>query len=209
MSTRALYDKWSTTYDEVENKTRDLEKRACQSVLSAVDFENIIELGGGTGKNTLWLARCAKRVVSVELSPEMQAVAKTKVVAANVEFRLADIREEWDFADGQVDLITCSLILEHIEELAPIFRNAAVSLKPAGHFYLCELHPFKQYIGSKARFDMDGKTHVLDCYRHHITDYSNAAALAGFAAVKIDEWFDDDDRKQIPRLVSFLFKLNK
>ena len=56
---------------------------------------------------------------------------------------------------------------------------------------------------------MDGKTHVLDCYRHHITDYSNAAALAGFAAVKIDEWFDDDDRKQIPRLGSFLFKLNK
>ena len=208
MSTRALYDKWSTTYDEVENKTRDLEKRACQSVLGNVGFGSVLELGAGTGKNTSWLADRAKSVLSVELSSEMQSVARAKVAERNVEFRLADIREEWNFVEDHVDLVTCSLILEHIEDLEPVFKDAAASLEPGGHFYVCELHPFKQYIGSKARFDMNGETHVLECYQHHISDYTDAAATGGFAIVKIDEWFDDEDPKEIPRLISFLFKLN-
>jgi ubiquinone/menaquinone biosynthesis C-methylase UbiE len=209
MSTQSLYDKWSATYDEVENQTRDLEKRACETVLSNVEFNSVIELGGGTGKNTSWLAGKADNVISVELSPEMQAVAKAKVANPNVEFRLADISEEWNFAAEPVDLITCSLILEHIERLEHIFIKSAASLAPGGHLYICELHPFKQYVGSKARFDMDGETHVLDCYRHHISDYTDGAACAGFTISKIVEWFDDDDREQIPRLISFLFRLSK
>lgn len=209
MSTQALYDKWSASYDDVQNKTRDLEKRACESLLSDVNFEYVVELGGGTGKNTSWLADRARKVISVELSPEMQAVAKLKVTEPNVEFYLADIRKNWDFIDDRVDLISCSLILEHIEDLEPIFKKAAALLKAGGRFYVCELHPFKQYLGSKARFDMDGETHVLDCYRHHISDYTNAASSCGFAIARLEEWFDDGDREQIPRLISFLFKLNQ
>ena len=55
---------------------------------------------------------------------------------------------------------------------------------------------------------MNGATHVLECYQHHISDYTDAAATGGFAIVKIDEWFDDEDPKEIPRLISFLSKLN-
>ena len=209
MSTKALYDKWSATYDEVVNRTRDLEKRACETVLSDLDFESVLELGGGTGKNTSWLAARAKRVLSIELSPEMQAVAKAKLAERNVEFRLADIRYEWRFVDQPVDLITCSLILEHIDQLEHVFEQAASWVKPNGCFYICELHPFKQYAGSKARFEMDGETHILDCYRHHISDYTDAAASAGFTISKLDEWFDDDMPEQIPRLISFLFRLSQ
>jgi malonyl-CoA O-methyltransferase len=209
MSTQALYDKWSATYDEVDNKTRDLEKSACESVLSDVEFESVIELGGGTGKNTTWLARRSVHLFSVELSPEMQTVAKSKTIETNVEFCLADIREDWNFVNHKVDLITCSLILEHIEDLTHVFQKSASTLKPKGWFYVCELHPFKQYIGSKARFDIEGETHILDCYRHHVSDYTSAAEDAGFSIAKLDEWFDDNDRKQIPRLISFLFKLEK
>ena len=79
MTTQALYDQWSATYDDVVNPTRDLEKRACESVLADISFRTVIELGSGTGKNTQWLAERAERVVSVDLSEEMQAVAKAKV----------------------------------------------------------------------------------------------------------------------------------
>lgn len=205
MSTQKLYDQWSATYDAVENKTRDLEKLACEHVLSDVEFETVMELGGGTGKNTAWLARRSKRVVSIELSEQMQAIARSKVQNPNVEFRLGDIREPWPSVAGVVDLITCSLILEHIEHLAPIFGRAFNTLKPNGYFYICELHPFKQYRGSKARFEAGGETKVLDCYRHNFTDYTDAALAAGYSISKVDEWFDEGDRSQIPRLVSFLF----
>ncbi len=205
MSTQKLYDQWSATYDEVENRTRDLEKIACESVLSDIDFDSVVELGSGTGKNTAWLASCAKSVISVDLSVEMQAVARQKVTAANVKFRQSDIRQVWDFVDTKVDLITCSLILEHIEDLDFVFQQASFAINKGGHFYLCELHPFKQYAGSKARFDMDGGEQILDCFQHHVTDYTSAAMQNGFAVRKIDEWFDDDDRHKMPRLISFLF----
>src|ERR1700741_1987010 len=113
MSTQKLYDQWSATYDEVENKTRDLEKIACETVLTRVQFSRVLELGGGTGKNTSWLAEHAEKVLSVDFSAEMQAVAKIKVRNSKVEFRLGDVSSEWTFVDSEIDLVTCSLILEH------------------------------------------------------------------------------------------------
>jgi ubiquinone/menaquinone biosynthesis C-methylase UbiE len=186
------------------NPTRDLEKRACESVLGEMSFDRVLELGGGTGKNTSWLVERSRKVVSVDLSPEMQAVAREKVTAANVEFRIGDVTREWDFGEG-FDLITCSLILEHVEDLRHVFREASNALVPGGRFYVCELHPFKQYAGSKARFESAEGLKIVECFTHHLSDYTNAAASAGFAVERIDEWFDGDDRSGMPRLLSFVF----
>jgi malonyl-CoA O-methyltransferase len=209
MSTQKLYDQWSATYDSVDNKTRDLEKIACEDVLSEIAFTNVLELGAGTGKNTSWLAGGAARVVSVDFSEEMQAVARAKVKDQNVEFRTADIREPWSFDNFDADLITCSLILEHVEDLGFVFEQANRVLIPRGSFYICELHPFKQYGGSKARFETDDGLRVTECFLHHVTDFTCAALANGFVIQRVDEWFDDNDRTTTPRLISFLFaKLN-
>lgn len=206
MSVQKLYDQWSVTYDEVENKTRDLEKRACEEILAGLSFDTVIELGSGTGKNTAWLAERAWYVTSVDLSTEMQAIAVRKVTNANVDFVQADIRRTWDFQPERADLITCSLILEHVEDLNFVFDQASRRLNPGGLFYVCELHPFKQYLGSKARFETESGTEALECFLHHLTDYTRAAQKNSLSLVKLDEWFDGDDRSSIPRLVSFLFK---
>ena len=207
MSTQQMYDQWSATYDEVENPTRDLEKRACEKTLESFAFNAVIELGSGTGKNTEWLSSRAAKVTCVDLSPDMQSIARTKIGRENVQFVLGDIRADWSFLEATADLITCSLILEHVENLDHVFGEAYAHLNASGHFYVCELHPFKQYSGSKARFEADGELHVLDCYLHHITDYTDAASKARFAVERMDEWFDGDDRNSIPRLISFLFRL--
>lgn len=206
MTTQKLYDQWSSTYDSVENKTRDLEKIACETVGGAIQFRNVIELGGGTGKNTTWLAERAEKVLSVDFSPEMQAVAKAKVTNANVEFRIADVREPWSFGDFSPDLITCSLILEHVENLDFVFEQAYKTLANHGSFYICELHPFKQYEGSKARFETEEGLKVTECFLHHVSDYTTAAIGNGFSIERIDEWFDDDVRATTLRLISFVFK---
>jgi malonyl-CoA O-methyltransferase len=200
-----MYDQWSATYDQVENPTRDLEKRACEKTLDSVNFDSVIELGSGTGKNTEWLASRAADVICVDLSAEMQSIAREKIHNDNVQFVLGDIRKDWSFIDRKADLVTCSLILEHVEHLDRVFREAFAHLNDGGHFYVCELHPFKQYSGSRARFEADRALHILDCYIHHVTDYTKAAVAAGFAVEQINEWFDDDNRENIPRLLSFLF----
>ena len=83
MSTRKLYDQWSSTYDVVENKTRDLEKQACQSLLADITADSIIELGCGTGKNTVWLAEKATHLTCIDVSEEMMAKAKIKIKSTN------------------------------------------------------------------------------------------------------------------------------
>jgi ubiquinone/menaquinone biosynthesis C-methylase UbiE len=205
-SVKKSYNSWSATYDSVENKTRDLEKLACRKILSEIPFETVIELGCGTGKNTEWLAEKAKHITAVDLSDEMQAVARQKIKTDNVSFELADIKQPWSFATAKADLITCSLILEHVEDLDFVFAEASRSLNPNGHFYICELHPFKQYGGTKARFETDNGTEVLECFTHNVSNYFNSAKENGFSLARLDEWFDDNDRSKVPRLISFLFE---
>lgn len=206
MDTQRLYNQWSATYDEVDNKTRDLEKKAGQRMLSTLTFRRVLELGCGTGKNTQWLAEKAAYLQAVDLSEAMMAKAKAKVTAAHVHFAQADITGPWNFVSGTPDLVTCSLILEHIKDLRFVFQQASTVLRPGGGFYVCELHPYKQYGGSKARFETSEGLQVLECFVHHASDYFAAATANGFACERLDEWFDEDDRSQPPRLISFLFR---
>ncbi len=200
------YNKWSQIYDTNLNKTRDMDRIATMQMLDNYPFERVIELGCGTGKNTLWLMEKASQIVGIDFSEGMLAKAKAKIQSEQVEFHQADISQAWPVADNWADLITCSLTLEHIEDLNPIFQQAAQKLQQGGHFFVCELHPFKQYIGSKARFEDDKGLEVLEVYVHHLGDYWQAAKRAGFELVQLKEWFDPEEGKP-PRLISLLFRL--
>ena len=52
MSVEQAYNNWAEQYDSNENKTRDLEAKALREVLADMIFENCLEIGCGTGKNT-------------------------------------------------------------------------------------------------------------------------------------------------------------
>ena len=136
----------------------------------------------------------------------MQNIARQKVARDNVAFCLEDITKPWDFISGNVDLITSSLVLEHIEGLDLVFQQASQHLKPGAHFYICELHPFKQYTGSKARFETGGGVTVLECFTHNISDFIRSAGDNNFVLADLSEWFDNNDRRTMPRLISFLFR---
>ena len=199
------YNVWSYTYDTNENKTRDLELVAGKSILGDKSFSKIIELGCGTGKNTEWLIDKCDSLLGIDFASKMLAKARLKITSNKVEFKQADLLKEWEFANNSADLITASLVLEHINNLDFLFSEANKSLKDKGLFYICELHPFKQYSGSKARFELDGEVLKLETYIHHISEYLESAKINNFNLVKLNEWFDDDEKTELPRLVSFLF----
>ncbi len=171
MNVRQAYDVWANDYDTVKNKTRDLEAKALRASLSMFENLDVLEIGCGTGKNTEWLVSKAKRLVAADFSAEMIARAKAKIAASNVEFRQFDLRDGWEFPENQFDLITCSLALEHIEDINFVFGQTHKVLRSNGLFYIGELHPFKQYQGSKARFDTDTGVFELECYVHHISEF--------------------------------------
>ena len=206
MNNQQAYNAWSRTYDVIENKTRDLESVALRASLFIDQPLDILEIGCGTGKNTEWLVKKAKHLIGVDFSVEMLAKAKEKITAENVEFRQMDLRENWNFNENSFDLITCSLVLEHIENLSFVFQQARRVLRKNGLFYIGELHPFKQYQGSKARFDTESGVFELQCFIHHISEYFEAAKINYFEIIELKEWFDDDDKTRIPRLLTMTFR---
>ncbi len=208
MNNQEAYNQWASTYNEVTNLTRDVELKAKKSILSTIPFSKVLELGCGTGKNTEWLLQKAADITAVDFSANMLAKARERVKDSRVHFVQADINLAWDFADEHYELITCSLVLEHIENLQVIFEKAAKVLERGGHFYIGELHPFKQYAGSKARFEKEKETTVLDCYIHHISEFTNLALAHGFSIMQLDEWFDEDNKTAIPRVLTLLLKKN-
>ena len=206
MSIQQAYNQWSEQYDSNINKTRDLEALALRETLSNIQFSNCLEIGCGTGKNTAWLLNKANEITAVDLSGNMLAKAKEKINSNKVQFVQADILESWTFAAQQYELISFSLMLEHIEDLDAAFSKAFAACISGGYVYMGELHPFKQYAGSKARFETAAGTEVVECYNHHISDFVHAATQNGFVIESINEYFDEDDRTTIPRILTMLFK---
>jgi hypothetical protein len=83
---------------------------------------------------------------------------------------------------------------------------ASLKLKEDGLFFISELHPFKQYSGSKARYETENGTEELEVYVHHISEYIENAKTNGMELVELKEWFDEGVENEIPRLISFVFK---
>jgi ubiquinone/menaquinone biosynthesis C-methylase UbiE len=206
METQKAYNIWAGNYDAVLNKTRDLEAQALRQTLSGINVGEVLEIGCGTGKNTEWLLTRVPSVIAVDFSEEMLQKAREKIGASHVRFTQADITQPWGFVQQPVDLVTCSLVLEHIQDLGFVFGQARLALKAGGRFYIGELHPFKQYQGSKARFDTEEGIVTPDCYVHHVADFFQAAKGAGFDCIDLQEWFDDNDRTTTPRLLSMVFR---
>jgi ubiquinone/menaquinone biosynthesis C-methylase UbiE len=206
MTIQEAYNSWSSIYDTNQNKTRDLEAVALKHILKDKTFENILEIGCGTGKNTEWLHKKAKKLVGVDFSEDMLNKAKQKISSENVQFVRADIQEDWSFQDETFDLVTCSLVLEHIEQLHLVFKRIQSVLSQNGLLYIGELHPFKQYLGTKAQFETDAGTYELTCFTHHVSDFYKAASENGLECLNINEWFDNDDRGGVPRILTMVFK---
>jgi ubiquinone/menaquinone biosynthesis C-methylase UbiE len=206
MDVRNAYDIWASQYDGNDNQTRDLEGHALRVMVGNFSFDRILEIGCGTGKNTAWFVERAKQVTAVDFSDEMLARAKQKTTSAKVDFKTADITLPWTFTDKQYDLISFSLVLEHIHDLSHIFREVSKSLTAGGLVYIGELHPFKQYSGTKARFETDKGLQVVECFAHHISDFTQAAKTSGLTVIDLNEFFDHDDRSGIPRILTLILR---
>lgn len=206
MSIEKSYNSWAGQYDTNENKTRDLDKKATIETLSKYDFENVLELGCGTGKNTAWLITKAKFIIGLDFSEEMLSKAKSKINSDKIKFVQADLKKPWEIQNEFADLITCSLTLEHIKDLDFIFNQAYQKLKSGGKFFICELHPARQYLGSKAKYETGKGIEELEVYIHHISEYLNSGKNNSFKLIELNEWFDNQPENEVPRLISFVFE---
>ena len=203
------YDRWAHQYDADPNRTRDLDAQVLRTIGLRVHGRDVLELGCGTGKNTQWLAGLAQSVVALDFSAGMLARARVRVPAPHVRFVQQDIRDPWPLAAGSADLVVGNLVLEHVEDLAPLHRDAARVLRTGGQLLFCELHPERQRRGGQAHFTdaRDGTTVVVPAFRHTVAELVNGGLEAGLRLTHLGEWAEDGANPgDPPRLVSVLFE---
>ncbi len=206
MSIQSAYDTWSSTYDHDRNLTRDLDQLTMRKVFVDARYKNILELGCGTGKNTVLLAEISDTVHALDFSEAMIEQARQKVSSSKVQFSVADLTQVWPIKSASHDLIVCNLVLEHVENLCFVFSEALRSLKKGGQFYISELHPFRQYQGGKAHFQRGEKIIDVPAYVHHVSEFLQAASQNNFRLESFNEHWHQDDQGKPPRLAAFMFK---
>jgi ubiquinone/menaquinone biosynthesis C-methylase UbiE len=202
------YDRWSTQYDSDRNATRDLDAVVVREAPLRLAGQRVVELGCGTGKNSVWLAGAARELMALDFSGGMLAMARERVGTSNARFIEHDIREPWPIATVSVDVVVGNLVLEHVERLAPVYAEAARVLRSGGQLFLCELHPQRQLLGGQAHFVDHGsrETVAVTAFRHSTSEYVNAGLAAGFVLRQLGEWLEPTAPPDAPpRLLSLLF----
>jgi ubiquinone/menaquinone biosynthesis C-methylase UbiE len=205
----AAYDRWASQYDDDPNATRDLDAEVLRRAPLHLDGRDVLELGCGTGKNTIWLAESTRQVVAMDFSDGMMAAARRRVRTHNVRFVQHDVRERWPLASGAVDVVVGNLVLEHVQHLAPIYAEAVRVLRPGGQLFLCELHPFRQLRGGQAHFSdqRTGETVHVAAFTHSASEYVNCGIAAGLVLRELGEWLETGAPTDAPpRLLSVLFE---
>jgi len=200
------YTSWASTYDSDRNLTRDLDQAVTKETLAQLRFPTVLEIGCGTGKNTRLLAQVGERVCALDLNVSMLDQAKSKIQSERVLFAVADLTQGWPCKNASTDLIVCNLVLEHLPDLSVIFSEAYRSLVAGGYFFISELHPFRQYQGTKANFQRGNETIEIQAFVHHLSDFTEGAAQIGLSVHSFREWWHEADQNKLPRLVSFVFK---
>lgn len=100
--------------------------------------ENALEIGCGTGAFARLLAKRSRRVVALDLSPEMIRVARSRSSQFdNLEFELADAMT-WDFPQAQFDFICSIATLHHLDQ-RPLLLKMKDALKPGGVLVVLDL----------------------------------------------------------------------
>lgn len=207
------YDRWAASYDEEENRTRDLDAQMLRAHGPRMRGRTVLELGCGTGKNSEWIAAECSRLIALDFSEGMLEKARQRVVSPNVQFVAHDIRTPLPVEDASIDVVVSNLVLEHVQDLRSVFMECHRVLRKGGKWYLSELHPMRQLMGGKAHFvdASSGGIVQVPAVKHSVSEFVNAALAAGFRLRGMGEWIEEDGRARdpdgvaMPRLLTIRF----
>jgi SAM-dependent methyltransferase len=128
----------------------------------------VLDLGGGPGRYTIWLAKRGYRVVLADLSPELLAIARTQIASVGVDPQVeaiveADACDLSRWPDASFDAVVCLGPFYHLPD--PVDRTRAATelarvLRPGG-IAAVALMP---------RYALLRRTLALPDERQHLTD---------------------------------------
>ena len=156
---------------------RDVEDAILRK-LTGAPINNLLDAGTGTGRMLELLAPGATRAVGIDVSSEMLAIARDRLLRAdigNAQVRLADIYR-LPFANGNgaergaggFDVVLFHQVLHYLDDPGAAVAEAARVMRPGGRLAIADFAP-----------------HELEFLRE---DYAHR--LLGFSDREVKAWFE-------------------
>jgi SAM-dependent methyltransferase len=198
------------------------ERPTTLALLPTVDKQDVLDAGCGHGWYADWLVRHGARVVAVDRSAAMVALAQQRIAgrARVIQGDVSDLRGV--LADQSFDLVLSSLVLHYEADLPAVFAESARLLRPGGTLVFSTHHPVHDqisildpgylnaelieeewgWLGEKMRY-----------YRRPLRDLTEPLADAGFVIERICEPTPSEELKlqdpkgydRLRRLPAFIF----
>jgi ubiquinone/menaquinone biosynthesis C-methylase UbiE len=141
--------------------------------LSGRPIDNLLDAGTGTGRMLELLAPKARRAVGIDVSPEMLAIARDRLLRENIrhaQVRLADTyRLPFPVGDAQggFDVVLFHQVLHYLDDPGAAVAEAARVMAPGGVLLIADFAPH-------------GLEFLRDEYAHR---------RLGFADREVEGWF--------------------
>ena len=185
ITTQEGYAMWAPFYDEPGNALLEIEQPIVREILDGLPVGVALDAACGTGRHTAYLAQLGHRVIGVDSSSEMLAVAQAKVPGG--EFHQAEL-EALPLADDSVDLVVCAIALSHVEDIAPVFAEFVRVLRPGGNLVVSDSRGVIGDIGLPlVRVGPDGGYGYMPIYSRLASDYLAVALPLGLQVLRCEE----------------------
>jgi ubiquinone/menaquinone biosynthesis C-methylase UbiE len=131
---------WEKIYKEKGDLGYDILPgiRKTSALFRTKNYHNVLDLGSGTGRHTIFLAKQGFQVYATDMSPTALKIAGEKVVALglrNVHLQQHDMRDI-PFMDNFFDAVICTWTLHHgtLAQIQRTINEVYRVLTPGGTF---------------------------------------------------------------------------
>lgn len=137
---RSVIDPKNT--DNRKNKYIDyIHKQAVRSILPTIHNLDVLDFGCGSGRFSIILSEKARKVIGLDITPEMIQVAKEENGAKNIQYGTID-GNHLPLKDGSIDFILTVWVLQYAAREREVYRKIMEEfkrvLKPGGRIFALE-----------------------------------------------------------------------
>jgi ubiquinone/menaquinone biosynthesis C-methylase UbiE len=181
------YALWAKTYDVENNPLIAVEEPYVEKILKTFPCSHVLDVGAGTGRHALRMAKSGASVTALDNCPEILEVAKGTADKENlkIDFHLASLEKPLPYDSDAFDVVICALTLTHIPNIQEVIGEFNRVLKKRGHLLVTDFHPEGVAQGWRTEFRANDILYELPNMNHTRGDYVKAVSTAGFELLKV------------------------
>jgi len=180
------YSLWAETYDEDDNPVTAVEDAHLPRLIGDVAGLRVLDVGCGTGRWALRLARQGAHVTGVDpCEPMLQrAIERAQAEGLQIDLRQGSLD---CFPEGSYDLVLCTLVLGHLADLEGAIGEMAARVGEGGRLIITDFHYFGQLLGWRTGCRWRGEKYHIENHLHDYGEYIAAFLRAGLRIAAVED----------------------